>query len=78
MRRWKLRKWDFVGQPERLSVSREWEIQADRIETEGHTVLRAYRRVEVPDRSDGMKKDQLVYVCRDWDEVTLVEDGQDV
>lgn len=71
MRRWRLRKWDFVAESQHLTISREWVIEADRIEVEGHTILKAFReRVpQLPERAE------LLYVSRDWDEVELLEGG---
>lgn len=78
MRRWKLRKWDFVAESEHLTISREWEIQADRIEVESHSVLKAFRstRVKVPGVPGGIRGEHLSYISRDWDEVELLE-GED-
>lgn len=79
MKRWKLRKWDFVAESEHLTISREWVIQADRVQTEGHTILKAFltTRVGVPGVPGGIAGEQLIYVCRDWDEVELLEDTDD-
>lgn len=74
MRRWKLRKYEWNEESGSLVIAREWEIQADRIEAEGHSPLRAYRGPSLP----GIVDSELVYVSRDWDEVTLIEEGQDV
>lgn len=58
--KWKLTKYEWENDTNHLVIARQWYIEADRIEVEGHVILRAYR-------TEG-----LVYVCRDWDEVELV------
>jgi len=89
MRRWKLTKFDWNEETKSAIIGREWEIHADRVEVEGHSILKAYRStpVQVPGVPTGsghqsephMKLvEHLVYISRDWDDVELIEDGQDV
>lgn len=61
--KWKLTKYEWNEDTKSTIVGRQWFIEADRIETEGHTVLRAFRAPE-----------GLVYVSRDWDEVELADE----
>lgn len=67
--KWKLTKYEWDEESKHMIIGRQWYIEADRIEVEGHSLLRAYRALG----KDFV--DHLVYICRDWDEVDLVEES---
>ena len=67
--KWKLTKYEWDEDTKHMIIGRQWHIEADRIEVESHSTLRAFRALGTD------FEDHLVYVCRDWDEVDLVEES---
>lgn len=65
--RYKLFKYEWNEETKSTVIGRQWHIQADRIEVEGHSLLRAFEVTQ--------ERDELIYVSRDWDEV--MRDGPD-